>query len=449
MKMPPKMKCSTLHLMLESLNKPIEFQTEVFKKNGDICYKQPLGLLTNMYFLSHPLYAKVMLEDSKKNYWYRHPPYEKMPGSDLFGDENLFTTTDYKSWQHDRKVITNSFDSGVHFLDYSKTIVHLTQKLLDTWENGYKSGDFFPFREELDSLLLDIMINTFYSKVTLGNLSDASKTCRRTFPSVYKTATHTSFFSLKKRQLENDRAYIHNLIGKCIQERLDHPEEYDDVLSHLLHEYSALPKEEKIARIKSHFITFFAAVMVTTSSWIEWTLVELSRNPEMEQKIYEELEKTVGNRTPTYQDIPSFVYLSYFLKEVLRTHPPIHLTIRHALNEDEINGYRIKKDAQMYLLVSNIHRHPEFWKNPDTFDPLRFKDHPFGQETPSAYVPFGTGERTCIGRDFAFLEMHLIIPMILQKFRLRPPPGSKITSQLSLALGNRPSINHMILEHLY
>jgi cytochrome P450 len=59
------------------------------------------------------------------------------------------------------------------------------------------------------------------------------------------------------------------------------------------------------------------------------------------------------------------------------------------------------------------------------------------------------GERACLGKDFAFLEMHLIIPMILQKFRLRPPPGSKITSQLSLALGNRPSINHMILEHLY
>jgi cytochrome P450 len=134
------------------------------------------------------------------------------------------------------------------------------------------------------------------------------------------------------------------------------------------------------------------------------------------------------------------------MKEVLRMHPSAHVMSRYSLNEDEINGYRIKKNSSIYFLIANIHRHPVFWKNPNTFDPLRFKDHPFGQETPSAYIPFGIGEKSCIGRDFVFLEVLLIIPMLLQRFRFRLPPGTTVRSEITTPTANRPNISRVILQ---
>jgi cytochrome P450 len=68
-----------------------------------------------------------------------------------------------------------------------------------------------------------------------------------------------------------------------------------------------------------------------------------------------------------------------------------------------------------------LHRHPDFWEAPDEFNPARFANHP-----PEAYIPFGAGQRFCIGREFAMLEAQLITAMVIQSFHLCLLPGHRV-----------------------
>lgn len=71
-----------------------------------------------------------------------------------------------------------------------------------------------------------------------------------------------------------------------------------------------------------------------------------------------------------------------------------------------------------------MHRHPSLWTRPDRFEPDRFSParSPQGAE-PAPWMPFGTGQRKCVGNDFAMAEGQLILTQIARRFRLHPVPG--------------------------
>jgi cytochrome P450 len=103
----------------------------------------------------------------------------------------------------------------------------------------------------------------------------------------------------------------------------------------------------------------------------------------------------------------------------MRLYPPAYAIGRLAETEHEIGGYRVPAGALVSISQFATHRHPQFWKHPETFDPARFTPERETARHPYAYFPFGGGPRACIGSHFAMLEAKIAVAVLLQRFRVR------------------------------
>ncbi|KAJ3659328.1 hypothetical protein Zmor_011019 [Zophobas morio] len=161
----------------------------------------------------------------------------------------------------------------------------------------------------------------------------------------------------------------------------------------------------------------------TTATALSFALMLIACNKNVQDLIVEEIEAVTGalNKAPTFNDLQQMKYLERVLKEVLRLYPSVAL-IGRKLGEELITatGYRIPKDTFVYLQIYDLHHNPEFYPDPEKFDPDRFLPENTKDRHPFAYVPFSAGPRNCIGQKFAMLELKAALCGILSQYVLEP-----------------------------
>jgi cytochrome P450 len=121
-------------------------------------------------------------------------------------------------------------------------------------------------------------------------------------------------------------------------------------------------------------------------------------------------------------DVPALKYSSMVLKESMRLFPPVWTLGRLAEEDDEVMGYPIPRGALVFVSPWVIHRLPEFWRDPQAFDPDRWAEED-PRRARGAYLPFSMGQRKCIGDAFAMMEGQLILSTVLQRVHLSLLPG--------------------------
>jgi cytochrome P450 len=110
---------------------------------------------------------------------------------------------------------------------------------------------------------------------------------------------------------------------------------------------------------------------------------------------------------------------------------PTYSALRpEALEPDIIDGYHIPAGAMITLSQYITHRHPDYWDQPEVFNPENFTPERMATRPRYAYFPFGGGQRVCIGNNFALLEMALALSMIGQRYQLRLVPGQNIQPKM-------------------
>ena len=134
----------------------------------------------------------------------------------------------------------------------------------------------------------------------------------------------------------------------------------------------------------------------------------------------------LNGKTPEMEDIPKLKYTLQLIEESMRLFPPAWVIGRRALNDDEIGGFKIKKGDNIIMSPYVMHRDPEYWKDPEKFDPDRFSSEKAKDRSRYIYFPFGGGPRFCIGSTFALMEMQLLVATIAQQFRLKLSSGHKV-----------------------
>ena len=120
--------------------------------------------------------------------------------------------------------------------------------------------------------------------------------------------------------------------------------------------------------------------------------------------------------------------------EAMRLYPPVWLTQRRSLQEDVLCGYRIPAGITIAITQFVTHRHPEFWDNPESFDPERFSAERAKGRHDYAYFPFSGGGRQCLGKNLALLESQIILAMLLQRYRFRLMPGWQVVKEPEISL---------------
>jgi cytochrome P450 len=114
------------------------------------------------------------------------------------------------------------------------------------------------------------------------------------------------------------------------------------------------------------------------------------------------------------------------IQETMRLYPPVWILGRTCKDGDVIDGYEIQKNTNIDISIYHIHHHPEFWDNPDQFDPERFHPSKLSSINEFAYIPFSQGGHACLGRDLTMLEMMTAIPAIFKRYKVKIPPHAKI-----------------------
>ncbi len=186
--------------------------------------------------------------------------------------------------------------------------------------------------------------------------------------------------------------------------------------------------------LNDELMTFVNAGHETTAVTLGWSLYEIGRDPALRSALEGEVDEVVGGRVPTLAALARLERLDRTIREVLRVHPPAWLIPRAAQAEDEIDGVRIPKNATALIAVYFVHRHPEFWSDPERFDPDRFLPERGEPRHAFAYLPFGLGGRRCVGEDFALLELRAVLARLLQRFRVSTDPDHPVLAKPLLTL---------------
>jgi cytochrome P450 len=349
-------------------------------------------------------------------------------------------TSEGETWRRHRRIMAPAFDR--HSLEtYVPIITGVTSELLAGW-------DILPNSSEVDvgaammHTTLHIISRTMFS----ANSREIVEVVERGVKQ-YQTAVRphlldllgfpawfTKLFAYRQRgiaafdefdstvdQLINDRAREPNNKQKDLLARL--------VAARDLETGGGMTTKE----VRDEVVTIFMAGHETTAQALTWTWYLLSLHPSVEAKLHEELTTVLNGRTPQYEDIANLRYTRMVIEESMRLYPPAHTIAREPIAPDYILGHRIPAGAIVLIVPWLIHRKASLWDQPHRFNPERFTAEP----PRFSYIPFGAGQRICIGAAFAMTEAILILAMVAQCYRLRLKAAHPIEPQGLITLRPR------------
>lgn len=175
--------------------------------------------------------------------------------------------------------------------------------------------------------------------------------------------------------------------------------------------------------IREEVDTFMFEGHDTTTSGISFTLYLLSKHPEVQEKVVEELRGLFADdksRAPTYKDLQDMKYLDMVIKESMRLFPPVPIYGRILEEDVEFDGGVLPKGLSLTIFSYGLHRQSEIFSDPEKFIPERFSPENSAGRPPYAYVPFSAGPRNCIGQRFAVLELKSTVSKVLRHYELLP-----------------------------
>ncbi|XP_046569791.1 cytochrome P450 3A8-like [Haliotis rubra] len=162
---------------------------------------------------------------------------------------------------------------------------------------------------------------------------------------------------------------------------------------------------------------FLLAGYDTSSNALTFTVYNLATHPEIQERLYQSIMTHIGKRKPTYAEVTKLQYLENVFMETLRIYPPATRTKRVGAKDTTINGYHIPAGLPVFIPVYAIHHDPEFWPQPEEFDPDRFLPENKHELHDYMWMPFGVGPRNCLGMRLALLEAKMAIVALVQNFR--------------------------------
>jgi cytochrome P450/NADPH-cytochrome P450 reductase len=362
--------------------------------------------------------------------------------------DGLFTAdTPAPNWSKAHNILLPSFAHKA-MVNYFPMMVDIATQLVQKWER-LNADDEIDVVRDMTGLALDTIgvcgfgfrFNSFYRRdfhPFIDALTRTLETC------MLQRGLPFEQLVLRKRmeQLQNDVAYMNNLVDAIIRERRHGggDESQKDLLSYMLTGVDKVTGESlSDENIRYQINTFLIAGHETTSGLLSFTLYFLLNDANVLERAYAEVDRVLGydvSRTPTFRQISQLKYIRAILSESLRLWPTAP-AIGLAPYEDEVIGgeYALKKNTMVTLLTLMLHRDESVWgENAETFDPENFSDKAQATRPDYAYKPFGNGQRACIGRQFAVQEASLVIAMILQRFKLFDHKNYELKIRESLSI---------------
>ncbi|MFN2221485.1 MAG: cytochrome P450 [Chloroflexota bacterium] len=396
------------------------FFMDAWRRYGDLARIQIRSEV--MFLVTHPDDVRAVNVTKRKN-------FDKLDSYDvvrkmLLGDGLVTSTGDL--WRRQRRLMAPFF-TPTAVTDYLPVVLADGQVLLDRWERLAESGDPVEIIDEMMLATASIILRSMFSMESdeqMLQIKDAVETMIQFVSTREMTPFSTPLWLPTPANIRYRNAHqvVHDYIEGLIARRRSLPESEwpDDLLSKLMRardEETGQAMSDDLLRDET--ITVFFAGHETTARTLTFLWYALSQNPEVERQLHEEIDRVVGRRIPTLEDLKQLAYTLRVIKETLRLYPPAPIYVRDAIADDEVGGRPIPAGARMMLFPYATHRHPDFWDEPERFDPDRWLPEREADRHPYAYHPFAAGQRICIGNNFSLFESQVLVAMLAARFTPR------------------------------
>ncbi|MFJ4191372.1 cytochrome P450 [Kitasatospora sp. NPDC089509] len=432
-------------LMRES---PLDFITGLARTYGDVTRHRAAG--DTVYLLNRPEYARHVLKDNGANYSKEGTPDDAMLRP-LLG--NGLLTSNGADWARQRHLTAPAFrPSAVRTFD--AIVTDATAQMLERWRPAVEAGTPLEVDQHLTALTLGILTHAILGADIDGigegfaRAVDAVNRCIGHYvpspdPDPADTARRYAdfgrarvFLNTVTRTLIAARRAGGGSTGgsscpvggdKAGGDKAGGDKAGGDLLDTLMSTHHLVSDED----LRDQVLTIVMAGHETTAKSLTWTLYLLDRHPEELAKVREEVDRVLGGRPPTAADLADLPACRRAIQEAMRLFPPVWLISRRAVGPDVIGGYDVEPGTLVCVSQWVLHRHPEYWTEPDAYRPDRFD----GADLPShLYLPFGGGDRICVGQHFAMLEAVLVLAALLQSVRLELVEGFPVEPEALVTL---------------
>uniref|UniRef100_A0A452T404 Cholesterol 24-hydroxylase n=1 Tax=Ursus maritimus TaxID=29073 RepID=A0A452T404_URSMA len=351
-------------------------------------------------------------------------------GERLFG-QGLVSECDYERWHKQRRVMDLAF-SRSSLVSLMETFNEKAEQLVEILEAKADGQTPVSMQDMLTCTTMDILAKAAFGMET-GMLLGAQKPLSRKVKLILEGITASrntlaKFMPGKWKQLREIRESIRFLrqVGKdWVQRRREALKRGEDVPADIL---TQILKAEEGAQddeiLLDNFVTFFIAGHETSANHLAFTVMELSRQPEILARLQAEVDEVIGSkRHLDCDDLGRLQYLSQVLKESLRLYPPAWGTFRLLEEETLIDGVRVPGNTPLLFSTYVMGRMDTYFEDPLTFNPDRFS--PKAPKPRFTYFPFSLGPRSCIGQQFAQMEVKVVMAKLLQRLEFRLVPGQR------------------------
>ncbi len=221
---------------------------------------------------------------------------------------------------------------------------------------------------------------------------------------------------------EAGRRELHQLVDTILDQRRANPtDDRGDVVSALIaasQERDGLTDQE----VHDHVITLLLAGHETTANALSWTLYLLGRHPDVQKRLQAEADE-LGGRLPTFDDISSLTYTRAVISEGIRLFPPAWMLGRELSVDLTIGDWQVPAGTVVATSPLLLHHDRRWWPDPESFDPDRWLDERRDAVPKYAYLPFGTGPRSCIGEQFAWTEAIIVLAVLAGRWHFDVDAG--------------------------
>ncbi|WP_029006494.1 cytochrome P450 [Azorhizobium doebereinerae] len=227
-------------------------------------------------------------------------------------------------------------------------------------------------------------------------------------------------------------AQLDRVIDKVVSDHLAGHGEHNSMVDLLVKRQQKSPELGlDLSALRNEAATIFMAGHETTAAVLTWAWYLVANAPWVEEAVLAEIDRVCGGRTPTVADVPKLDWCRSVIEETLRLYPPVPILARQAKEADRIGGIDIDPAALVVVAPWLLHRAVELWEHPERFRPERFLSE---RPAPYTYIPFAIGPRICAGLAFGLTESILCFAILIQQFRVRVVPGTKVEPASRLTL---------------
>ncbi|MFC9789344.1 cytochrome P450 [Rhodococcus sp. NPDC127528] len=372
-------------------------------------------------------------------------PIRKLRG---IAEDGLFTAfSNEPNWAKAHNILNPGFSQAA-LRGYHGSMLRALDGLRSAWDGAAATGRPVDVARDMNRLTLDVigLAGFGYDFGSFTKTEDPFVTAMsRALAHVNRTSNDLPFvrklFGRKAAaQHRADIALMRSVVDDVIAERSRNPGGHDDLLDLMLSTVDpACGEPLDPVNIRNQVITFLVAGNETTAGTLGFALYYLTKHPEIAATARAEIEMVASDGGPlSFDQVGKLRYLRRVVDETLRLWPAAPGYFRKVRVDTVLGGrYPMPLGSWVFVLLPQLHRDPVWGNDTETFDPDRFLPEQVRKRPRDAYRPFGTGPRSCIGRQFALHEAVLTLAELLRRYEFEADPTYSLDIQEAVTLKPR------------